>query len=133
MNNILLDAGVMYPDGFHPVAMIMAADCSSRAKYISRTSAGAKYYYVDFGISSYFPEDVSKRIVKGVFGRDQGPPELSPETLYDPFKLDIFILGSMFKKEFCDVIIPLSVVSSRNSQGSRNTPTLSSCTLSSRR
>ena len=132
MDHILLDADAMYPDGFHPVAMDMAADCSSHARYISRTSAGAKYYYVDFGDASYFPGDVSERLVTGIFGRDHGPPELSLGTPYNPFELDIFVVGNVFK-EFCDVIIPLSVVSSRNSQGSRNTPTSGSCTLSSRR
>lgn len=126
MRNILLDADTMYPGGFHPLDLNKTPDYSSVAKYISRTSAGAKYYYVDFGISVYIPDDMGTKLVTGVFGRDRDPPELSLEKPYDPFKLDIFIVGNMFKKEFCDVIIPLSAVSSGNSQTSRNTPTLSS-------
>ena len=105
MQNILLDADAMYPDGFHPVAMERAGDFSDPARYISRTSAGAKakYYYVDFGISVYIPEDVDQKLVTGVFGRDQDPPELSDLVPYDPFKLDIFIIGNMFRREFYQV------------------------------
>ena len=33
-------------------------------------------------------------------GWDRDPPELSATNPYDPFKLDIFIFGNMFKREF---------------------------------
>ena len=103
MNNILLDADAMYPEGFHPVAMHTAADYSGRAKHTSRSSAGAKYYYVDFGISVYIPEAVSPKLVTGTLGRDQDPPEFKDDKPYDPFKLDIFIIGNMFAQEFYEV------------------------------
>jgi hypothetical protein len=103
MNNILLDADAMYPEGFHPVSMDIAATYSGLAKHTSRASAGAKYYYVDFGISVYIPEAVGPKLVTGTLGRDQDPPELSDEIPYDPFKLDVFIIGNMFRQEFCEV------------------------------
>jgi hypothetical protein len=34
---------------------------------------------------------------------------LSETVPYHPYKLDVFIIGNMFKQEFCDVIISLSV------------------------
>ena len=133
MQNILLDADAMYPEGFHPVEMDMVADFSHSAKHISRTDVGAKakYYYAHFDISVYIQEHVDQKLVTGFLGRDQDPPELHESTSYDPFKLDIFIIGNMFEKELRKVITPLSVVSSRNSQISRNTPTLSSYAPSS--
>jgi len=106
MRNILLDADAMYPEGFHPVSYTMAADCSGPAKYSSRASAGAKYYYVDFGISVYIPEEVGPQLVTGTLGRDRDPPELWEEVPYDPFKLDIFIIGNMFAQEFYRVGVP---------------------------
>ena len=73
MDNILLDADAMYPEGFHPVALNTAADYSSRARYTSRTGAGAKYYYVNFGISVYIPEAVSPKFVTGTHGEIETP------------------------------------------------------------
>lgn len=33
----------------------------------------------------------------GIFGLDQDVPELSREIPYDPFKVDVFIIGNMFR------------------------------------
>ncbi|THG96474.1 hypothetical protein EW026_g5361 [Hermanssonia centrifuga] len=41
----------------------------------------------------------SPKLVVGGYGRDQDVPELSFDVPYDPFKVDIFILGNMFKRE----------------------------------
>jgi len=95
-----MDGDAMYPDGFHPISLRRTPDYSGFAKYKSRTIAGAKYYYVDFGISVYVPEALRPKLVTGVLGRDQDPPELSDSVPYDPFKLDIFIIGNMFRREF---------------------------------
>lgn len=105
MTNILMDADAMYPEGFHPITLDLTPDYSAIAKYESRTTAGAKYYYADFGISVYIPEELETKLVTGSFGRDQDPPELSDITPYDPFKLDIFIIGNMLKREFYDVSV----------------------------
>ena len=106
MNNILMDADAMYPEGFHPVSMRKTPEYSALAKYTSRASAGVKYYYVDFGISVYIPDTVGPNLVTGILGRDQDPPELSEDIPYDPFKLDIFIIGNMFGQEFYQVGAP---------------------------
>ena len=103
MNNILMDADTMYPDGYHPIALEFTRDYSALAEYQSRAAAGAKYYYVDFGISVHIPNGLEDRLVLGTFGRDRDPPELSNVNPYDPFKLDIFIIGNMLKREFHDV------------------------------
>jgi len=99
--NIMMDADAMYPEGFHPVNLDYTPDFSGPAVYTARTLAGAKYYFVDFGISVYIPESNPPALVTGHNGRDQDPPELSDDIPYDPFKLDIFIIGNMFDRDFC--------------------------------
>ncbi|KAH9894107.1 kinase-like domain-containing protein [Cubamyces lactineus] len=112
--NVMLDAEAMYPEGFHP----MADDClpdkvTTFAPYISRSQAHAVYYFIDFGISSRFEPDDTQRLVLGSDGLDQEVPELSDTIAYDPFKVDIFIMGNMFLKTLLqkysnmDMIIPL--------------------------
>ena len=103
MNKILMDANAMYPDGYHPIALNRKKDHSALAKYRSRATAGARYYYVDFGISVHVPDGFKNRLVLGTLGEDRDPPELSNVNPYDPFKLDIFIIGNMLKREFHDV------------------------------
>lgn len=109
MRNFLMDADAMYPEGFHPVNYMYKRDYSGWATYLPRSVAGVRYYFADFGISVHIPEDEPQKLTVGVLGRDQEPPELSETVAYDPFKLDIFIIGNMLKREFCDVVIPISV------------------------
>jgi len=109
--NLMMDADAMYPEGFHPIRTMYKADYSGYATAIPRSTAGVKYYFIDFGISVHIPEDVSPKLVTGRLGRDQTPPELSKSTKnqsYDPFKLDVYILGNMFKRELTDVRISFS-------------------------
>jgi len=101
MHNLLMDASAMYPEGFHPANYMYNREYSGWATQIPRSVAGVKYYFADFGISVHVPEGTPRKSTVGVLGRDQGPPELSASVPYDPFKLDIFIIGNMFKQEFC--------------------------------
>lgn len=98
-----MDADAMYPEGFHPIRLRRTPDRSRAAVCTSRTVAGVRYYFVDFGISSYLPDTNSPRLVIGSLGRDQDPPELSDTVPYNPFQLDIFIIGNMLKREFYQV------------------------------
>lgn len=105
MYNIMMDADAMYPEGFHPVRVDYKPDYSGWAPVISRSVAGVRYYFVDFGISVHIPEDDRPRFVTGNMGRDRDPPELSATVAYDPFKLDVFIIGNMLAGEICDVCV----------------------------
>jgi hypothetical protein len=89
----------MYPLGFHPVHTTSLADATSFAPMISRIEAGVKYYFVDYGISSYFPAGSKRELVLGIAGRDQDVPELSNSVPYDPFKVDIFSIGNVLRGE----------------------------------
>jgi len=99
----MMDADAMYPEGFHPIRTMHKPDYSGYAPYLSRSTAGVKYYFIDFGISVHIPADVYPKLVTGHLGRDQTPPELSKTIPYDPFKLDVYIIGNMFKRELTDV------------------------------
>ena len=85
----------MYPHGFHPVHTIFLADARTYAPMVARVEAGVKYYFVDYGISSYFPAGSERELVLGIAGRDQDVPELSNNVPYDPFKVDIFTTGNV--------------------------------------
>ena len=126
LHNFLMDPGEMYPEGFHPVQVAYKRNYSGIADYLPRSAVGVKYYFADFGISSHIPDTGHAGLVTGGAGRDRDPPELSPTVPYDPFRLDIFIIGNMFKQEFCDVIISCFVVPQRCSYPSSNSPTLNS-------
>lgn len=78
---------------------------SARAPRVSRIAAHTpvKYYYIDFGMSSKFASDDDSRLVTGIDGLDRDVPELSRKTPYDPFKLDIFIVGNVLRKHFLSV------------------------------
>ena len=105
MHNFLMDAEAMYPEGFHPTFSLHKRDFSGIATSISRSVVGVRYYFTDFGMSVHIPEDDPNKTVTGDLGRDEEAPELSNKVPYDPFKLDIFMIGNMFKKELCDVSI----------------------------
>lgn len=98
-----MDADHMFPRGFHPVKDTLLHDVATPAPIIPRRDVGVKYYFVDYGISSYFPAGSKSHMVLGRDGRDQDVPELSDEVPYDPFKVDIFTIGNVFRREFCNV------------------------------
>ena len=93
----------MFPCGFHPVKDTLLHDVLTPAPIIPRRDVEVKYYFVDYGISSYFPAGSESHMVLGRDGRDQDVPELSDEVPYDPFKVDIFTIGNVFRREFCNV------------------------------
>jgi hypothetical protein len=101
-HNIMMDASAMYPDGFHPLYTDLKSNGEGTAYQLSRSSVEVKYHYIDFDVSSYFPPDVTSTLVTGLDGLDY-PPELSADVPYDPFKLDVYILGNLFRVEILRV------------------------------
>ena len=98
-----MDGSSLYPKGWHPINYNYSPDYIHRAEHRSRLFAPIKYYYVDFGISSYIPPGSSDRLVVGEFGREREVPELSATVPYDPFKVDVFIIGNLLKKSLQEV------------------------------
>jgi len=97
-----MDATHMYPLGFHPVDSEehFLDDIRTPAPRISLLEVGVKYYFVDYGVSSYFPPGSQRELVLGIAGRDQDVPELSNNEPYDPFKVDIFTIRNVLRGEF---------------------------------
>ena len=104
--NILMDADSMYPKGYHPVQQrrLPLPHWTSMASPYSRASAPrpVRYYFADFGLSTHFPPG-APRLVTGELGAEREVPELSDTIPYDPFKLDIYVLGNVFKTRIHDV------------------------------
>ncbi|KAK7691435.1 hypothetical protein QCA50_004834 [Cerrena zonata] len=99
--NIMMDGEPLFPQGHHPVQLDYLEDGMHYAPYLSRQDHPVKYYFIDFGISSYFDPGVVPLVV-GTQGRDKEPPELDDRLPYNPFPLDIFILGNLYRKEFVE-------------------------------
>ncbi|OBZ71806.1 hypothetical protein A0H81_08236 [Grifola frondosa] len=96
----MMDATTLYPRGHHPINDMRLPDISDWAPVLSRVDTPVKYYFTDFGISTLFSPEASPKLVLGEDGLDDEVPELSDTVPYDPFKVDIFIVGNMFKKHF---------------------------------
>ena len=100
--NIMMDALVLYPEGYHPARLFAAPDGERDAMPLSRTDHPVRYYYIDFDLSVSFEEGQSHNVI-GDVGRDNEVPELSNHVPYNAFKVDIFALGNLYFKEFCKV------------------------------
>ncbi|KAH9847021.1 kinase-like protein [Lenzites betulinus] len=97
--NIMMDAKPLYPDGYHPASLDRSEDLSYEVTPLPRAGRSIRYYYVDFGLSIRFPEGMPPYAV-GDVGRDTEVPELSTETPYDAFKVDIYAMGNLLRKKF---------------------------------
>ncbi|OSD03660.1 hypothetical protein PYCCODRAFT_1490426 [Trametes coccinea BRFM310] len=112
-SNVMMDATALFPRGFHPIKQMKLPDISGFAPVRSRTTAAApvNYYFIDFGISTQFPTHPdSPRLVTGSLGLDREPPERSDDLPYDPFKLDVFLIGNLIRREFYDKYSNLSML-----------------------
>ncbi|KAL5492963.1 hypothetical protein ACEPAI_4411 [Sanghuangporus weigelae] len=102
-NNIMMNGDPLYPKGFHPCLPILDAKGKMARPRRRRDTRGVKYYFTDFGISSRFASAEEIRLVTGQDGLDREVPELRQYDPYDPFSVDVFILGNLFRKELTDV------------------------------
>ena len=101
---VMMDATAMYPQGFHLIrADFLPHDLQRLAPVLSRNGVSVTYYFVGFGISSWFQPDERDRLVLGTVGLDKDAPELADEVPYDPLGVDIFALGNMFRENFTAV------------------------------
>ena len=111
--NIMMDAAPMYPQSFHPTLLEwLPDDITIRAPYCSRSRAPSpiRYYFIDFGLSSQFSLDETNRLVVGSKGLDGEVPELSDDIPYDPFRLDVFVIGNLFHQRFLKASVTLTTV-----------------------
>ncbi|KZV68701.1 hypothetical protein PENSPDRAFT_609719 [Peniophora sp. CONT] len=102
MGNIMMDASEMYPDGFHPVHMDDLPDGFTPARSRPRSQVAIRYYFIDYSISTVFAPGQPRGLVTGTDGRDQDVPELSDIKPYDPFAVDIFLIGNLLRMSFLE-------------------------------
>ncbi|KAH9888322.1 kinase-like domain-containing protein [Cubamyces lactineus] len=79
VENIMMDAKTLFPDGHHPVRLDYTPDAVYPVSPLPRAGHDIKYYYIDFGLACRF-------------GKENLP--------YDAFKMDIFALGNLYYTEF---------------------------------
>ncbi|KAG8898375.1 hypothetical protein FRB99_007484 [Tulasnella sp. 403] len=94
--NIMMDGRALFPKSWHPQGTYTFPN-GQPMRYLnpSRTSVGGvRYYFIDFGISS---RDQEKTV--GFNGQVRAP-ELSSDVPYDPYKLDVYILGKAYERLF---------------------------------
>ena len=109
----MMDPTGLFPKGFHPSQPELTADAKSKVKYIRRSDLKTlpRYYFIDFGISTWFrevdPNDPSTkwhlwpdRMVLGRGCQDQTVPELDDVRPYDPFAVDVYLIGNVIRRCF---------------------------------
>ena len=104
--NIMMEGRGLYgKEGFHPSDQdLTAGDVTVFAKPRTRKDIGfVRYYITDFGLSVHFSDSDRPRLVTGNRHQDITVPELSSSIPYDPFPVDVFSLGNVFKRNFLDV------------------------------
>lgn len=101
----MFDAAGMYPKGYHPVRTILDASYRKEAYPLHRRDVpSVRYYFTDFGLSSRFDDDSEPRLVIGNRAQDKEIPELSLTKPYDPFAVDVFTLGNVYRRKLLEVM-----------------------------
>ncbi|TDL19269.1 hypothetical protein BD410DRAFT_774138 [Rickenella mellea] len=97
--NVMLDGKPLYPEGHHPILQNFTPDSQKLAKVLRRCDVDrVKYYFIDFGISTRFENANAARLVLGNIAQDRDIPELSLHRPYDPFAVDVFTLGNIYRQ-----------------------------------
>jgi len=102
--NIMMDGAALYQNGFHPGRHDRSRSATRFVKGRLRLYAPpVVYYLIDFGLSKKYEGDGPYE-AWGMDGQDRDAPELQHEGAgpYDPFLLDIFTLGNVYKTSFLD-------------------------------
>ncbi|KAL1689452.1 kinase-like domain-containing protein, partial [Schizophyllum commune] len=101
--NLMLDPSDLFPYGFHFASPHVTPDgLTFGIEHRDRADVGyTRYFVIDFGLATQLPSKDSR--VTGVFGQDRTVPELSWETPYDPFKVDIYQFGRVILRDMVSV------------------------------
>ncbi|KAF9549827.1 kinase-like protein [Agrocybe pediades] len=96
--NIMMDSTKMVPKGIHFAAPTTHDGVSLQFEWNTRWSVRpVQYYIIDFGESQQYKSKEGARML-GVWGQDRTAPELSDVVPYNPFNLDIYVLGNVFRQ-----------------------------------
>ncbi|KAG8945128.1 hypothetical protein FRC04_001194 [Tulasnella sp. 424] len=97
--NIMMDGRRLYPQGWHAQQWGSYLNGKPmRVADLSRTAfGGARYYFINLGISTKDQDEVL-----GIHGQELSP-ELSDTVPYNPYKLDVYILGMAYRHFLIEV------------------------------
>ena len=104
----MLDARALYPRGFHPVATNFLPDLTAEVYPLPRITASSpvKYYYVGFSSAIRFQPGIQSKLATGQCFLEQPLPEFVFGDPYDPFKVDVYALGHVFRTNIYEVRVP---------------------------
>jgi len=91
--NLMMDETRVVPRGSHFVRPCGHDGVNRNLTWRHRcTVAPVRYYYIDFGLSTWFPNGKESANATGVVGQIKDVPDFSASS-YNPFKVDIYQLG----------------------------------------
>ncbi|KAJ3867624.1 hypothetical protein EV359DRAFT_34082 [Lentinula novae-zelandiae] len=103
-NNLGMDANSMYTRQYHPIEQKKRYNWSGRALHHSRTRCPPRYYFIDFGRSEMYDPSEPRSLEYALKSGGYTPPEGDADIPCDPFATDVYILGTMIRTSFLDVI-----------------------------
>ncbi|EJD48797.1 hypothetical protein AURDEDRAFT_60604 [Auricularia subglabra TFB-10046 SS5] len=96
--NIMQDITACFPGRrMHPLRPCYSEDMQTTFQPVH--NAPRKYWFIDFGVSCVL-DGPGPHLVTGGVCRDQSAPELSVIVPYNPFRLDVYLLGNHFLMEY---------------------------------
>ncbi|KAG9093575.1 hypothetical protein FS749_014162 [Ceratobasidium sp. UAMH 11750] len=122
--NIMMDWRPLVDEAWHPVERQYTLDGSRYLDIRARheDTKPVVYYFIDFGLSVRFRNEEGRRLVTGSHGREQTVPEIRKTEPYDPFKVDIFILGAFVERDIVNHFHGFSFLRPLLSQMKRTDP-----------
>ncbi|QRV88410.1 kinase domain protein [Ceratobasidium sp. AG-Ba] len=106
-SNLMVDNRVLYDEPFHPFYHTLSLDGKRtlQPKYV-RSQRPVRYYYIDFGYATWFKDASLPRIVTGAHAKEKATEQVEGAA-YDPFKVDIYQLGAVIRRDLIPKHEPL--------------------------
>ncbi|KAF5366350.1 hypothetical protein D9757_011468 [Collybiopsis confluens] len=102
-DNIMMDWSPLYAHAPHPFRTSLRRDWSGPSSPRSRTLYPVKYYFIDWDLSELHDRSASTPIrVPPGYGGDQSVPEFQRNELCDPFAVDVYCLGNVFRTKLIE-------------------------------
>ncbi|KAF5366345.1 hypothetical protein D9757_011467 [Collybiopsis confluens] len=102
-NNIMMDWYPLYAHPPHPFRTSVRRDWSGPSNPRNRTLYPVKYYFIDWDLSELYDRSTGTPIrVPPGYGGDQSVPEFQRNELCDPFAVDVYCLGNVFRTKLIE-------------------------------
>ncbi|KAJ7171589.1 hypothetical protein C8R43DRAFT_1231145 [Mycena crocata] len=95
----LMDCTNVIPYGFHFSHTRSIDGLNNGCPWLPRSLVSpVDYYFIDFGLSDYYPDGPETARTTEFVGQDKTVPELSDGIPYNPFEVDVYQLGNVFQE-----------------------------------